>query len=66
MDKEREFVNRPPILDGTNYDYWKARMVVVIKSLDNKAWKFVVKGWDPPMVVDVDGKDTNVMKDEEE
>ncbi|XP_050920063.1 uncharacterized protein LOC127137667 [Lathyrus oleraceus] len=23
MDKEGGFINRPPILDGSNYDYWK-------------------------------------------
>src|ERR1044072_5227009 len=38
-------VNRPPILDGTNYDYWKARIVVFLKSTDSKVWKAVVKGW---------------------
>ena len=66
MDKEGGFVNRPPILDGTNYDYWKARMVAFIKSMDDKAWKAVVKGWDPPMVIGLDGKVTDVIKAEEE
>src|ERR1044072_3111196 len=43
-------VNRPPILDGTNYDYWKARMVVFLKSTDSKIWKAIVKGWKHPVV----------------
>ena len=41
-------------------------MVDFIKSLDNKAWKYVVKGWDPPKVVGQDGKVTDVKKVEEE
>ncbi|PNY13324.1 gag-protease polyprotein [Trifolium pratense] len=26
MDKEGGYVSRPPLLDGSNYDYWKSRM----------------------------------------
>ena len=29
--------SRPPLLDGTNYGYWKARMRSFIKSIDEKA-----------------------------
>jgi len=47
--------SRPPILDGTNYDYWKARMVAFLKSMDNKTWKAIIKGWDHPVVMDKDG-----------
>ena len=61
MNKERGFVNRPPILDGMKHDYWKACMVGFIKSIDNMAWKYVVKGWDPPKVVGLDGKVTDVV-----
>ena len=66
MNKEEGIVNKPPILDGTNYDYWKARMVAFIKSMDNKSWKSVVKGWDPPMAKDEDGKITDMLKAEED
>lgn len=45
------FVNRPPIIDGTNYDYWKARMIVFLKSMDIKTWKSGIKGWTPPMIM---------------
>jgi len=34
MEKEGEFVNIPPLLDGTNYDYWKSRMSAYLKSID--------------------------------
>lgn len=44
IDKEGGFVNRPPIMDSTNYDYWKACMVDFLKSMDNKIWKEVIKG----------------------
>jgi len=44
MDKERGFVNRPNLLDGTNYDYCKSRMSAFLKSTDNRTWKAVSKG----------------------
>ncbi|MCI52348.1 gag-pol polyprotein, partial [Trifolium medium] len=56
MDKEGGFVNRPPLLDGSNYDYWKSRTVAFLKSIDNKTWKSVVRGWEHPKVIDKDGK----------
>lgn len=66
MDKEGRFVNRPPILDDTNYNYWKARMMDFLKSMDSKTWKVVVKGWQHPVVKDKDGKDTTDLKPEED
>ena len=55
MDKEGGYNNRPPLLDGSNYDWWKVRMVAFLKSMDNKAWKAVLKGWDHPVNKDKDG-----------
>ena len=46
----------PPMLDGLNYTYWKARMIAFLKSIDNKTWKVVVSRWTPPQVTDTDGK----------
>lgn len=43
-------VNKPYVLDGTNYDYWKAIMVVFLKSMADNAWKHVIKGWKFPMI----------------
>ena len=48
-NKEGGSVNRPPVLDGTNYDYWKARMTTFLRSIDIKTWKAIVKGWTPPV-----------------
>ena len=65
MDKEGSILNRPPVLDGSNYEFWKVRMIAFLKT-DPKAWKAVVKGWDPPMVRDKDGKTTDIVKPEED
>lgn len=42
--KEGGYVNQPRILDGTNYDYWKAHVVSFLKYMDNKTWKLVMDG----------------------
>ena len=57
MDSSREggSVYRPPVLDGTNYGYWKARMSAFMKSLDTKTWKAVIHGWEAPVTVDDKG-----------
>src|ERR1051325_7227326 len=64
MDKEGGFGSRPPILDGSNYDYWKPRMVAFLKSLDNKAWRAADRGWKHPTKLEKDG--TTSLKLEEE
>ncbi|KAK2452208.1 gag-protease polyprotein [Trifolium repens] len=43
-------VGRPPLLDGTNYDYWKSRMMAFLKSMDSQTWKAVIKGWEHPVM----------------
>jgi len=58
--------SRPPILYGTNYDYWKARMVAFLKSMDSKTWKVIIKGWEHPVVMDRNGKAITTLKPEEE
>ena len=45
--KEGGLVVHPPLLDGTNYGYWKARMHTFIKSMDELAWKAVLTSWSP-------------------
>ena len=46
--KEGISIVRPPLLDGTNYGYWKARMRSFIKSMDKLSRKAVLIGWTPP------------------
>ena len=65
MDNSREggSINRPPILYGSNYGYWKPRMSAFLKSINNKTWKSVLKGWSPPPIKNAEGITTGV-KDE--
>ena len=32
---------KPPQFDGSNYPYWKAKMITYIKSINRKVWKVV-------------------------
>jgi hypothetical protein len=41
-------------------------MSAFLKSIDNKTWKEVLKGWEHPVQLDVDGNMTEVLKPEEE
>ena len=38
----------PPHFDGNNYAYWKVRMKVFLKSIDERVWNFVEYGWEKP------------------
>ena len=58
-------MNRPLILDGSNYDLWKPRMEAYIKSLDNRAWKAILKGWTHPVIIGVDNQPIGELKLEE-
>ncbi|CAJ2633141.1 unnamed protein product [Trifolium pratense] len=63
MDKEGGTISRPPLLIGPeNYDYWKSKMMVFLKSIDSRTWKAVENGWEPPVVIDKDGKKTSEIK----
>ncbi|XP_057803465.1 uncharacterized protein LOC131018777 [Salvia miltiorrhiza] len=48
---------RPPTLDsgGKNYNLWKTRMKIYIKSIDERAWVAVLDGWTPPRTTDENG-----------
>ena len=56
MDSIREgnSMVRPPLLDGSNYSFWKARMRSFLKSIDEKVWQSVMNGWTEPTIT-VDG-----------
>ena len=49
-------ISRPPLLDETNYPYWKMRMRAFIQTMDVMAWRFILTGWTPPTVTDSEGK----------
>ncbi|KAK2369873.1 gag-protease polyprotein [Trifolium repens] len=66
MDKDGTLVSKPPLLDGTNYDYWKSRMAAFLKSIDSRTWKAVLRGWEHLKVKDANGIDTEELKPEED
>ncbi|GAU33559.1 hypothetical protein TSUD_143510 [Trifolium subterraneum] len=66
MDREGGYVTRPPLLDDSNYDIWKARMIAFLKSMDSRTWKAVLKGWEHPKVKDANGVDTYELKQVED
>ena len=51
-------ISRPPLLDGSNYPYQKARLKAFIKALDEKAWRSVLTGWKHPTTKDDKGNVT--------
>jgi len=41
-------------------------MSAYLKSIDDKTWKVVLRGWEHPVVLDKDGHKTEILKPEEE
>ncbi|KAH6781994.1 hypothetical protein C2S51_007287 [Perilla frutescens var. frutescens] len=41
---------RPSLLEGNNYPYWKARIRAFLRLIDELAWKSVTEGWEKPTV----------------
>ena len=37
--------HRPPLFDGTNYSYWKNRMMIYIKAIEMPLWRMVTDGF---------------------
>ncbi|XP_057775493.1 uncharacterized protein LOC130994468 [Salvia miltiorrhiza] len=54
LQREGGSVVRPPLLDGSNYIYWKMRMTSFIRAVDENAWTSVEEGWTAPS--DEEGK----------
>ena len=41
---EGHSINRPPLFDGTNYQFWSNRMSIFMRSFDYEMWDIVVEG----------------------
>ncbi|CAM8997154.1 unnamed protein product [Rhodiola kirilowii] len=54
--KEGQSITRPPLLEGLNYATWKPVMRSFLKSLDEKAWRAVMRGWTEPMMNNLTGE----------
>ena len=48
MGSKGPLKSKVPILDGSNYQFWKARVRTFIKSIDERAWQCVLKEWTQP------------------
>ena len=55
--KEGGSISRPPLLDGSNYSYWKACMKVFIKKIKEKAWRAVLTSWEHLVTKNTKGKE---------
>jgi len=42
-------VGRMPVLDGTNYAYWKLRIRTYLKSIDGQCWEACLKQYVLPL-----------------
>ena len=43
-------INRPPLFCGVNYQFWKVRMKIFVKSIDKCIWNAIKNGPFIPMV----------------
>ena len=41
---EGQSINRPPLFDGTNYQFWSNRMSIFMRSFDYEIWDIVMEG----------------------
>lgn len=57
--------NKPPVLDGTNYAVWKVRTRAYIKAIDEKAWRSILTGWEPPKTEPDGDGDVKIIPEEE-
>ena len=60
--QEGASIGRLPFLTEKNYSHWKGRMQYFLKIQSEKFWNVVDFGWSPPMVLDREGRPTNVIK----
>ncbi|XXG72823.1 hypothetical protein AAC387_Pa07g1834 [Persea americana] len=50
-NREGTSPSKPPLLDGSNYAYWKQRMIGFLKSIDDDVWDIVREGYSKPTIV---------------
>ena len=49
IDLEGHSTNRPPLFDGTNYQFWSTKMSIYMRSCDYLMWDVVVDGLIVPL-----------------
>ena len=48
---EGQSIARPPMFNGTDYAYWKARMKIYLSSVDYDVWDIIEMGYRSPTVI---------------
>eukprot|EP00253_Pinus_taeda_P014342 PITA_14342 len=56
---EREASIRPPIFDGTNFNYWKVRVTAYLQSLGTDVWDIIEIGYTFPSATPTDAAEKN-------
>ena len=46
--REGHSTQRPPLFDGSNYNYWKCRMKIYLQSLNYELWNIVETSYTKP------------------
>lgn len=59
---EREASIRPPIFDGTNFNYWKVRVTAYLQSLGTDVWDIIETGYNFPSATLTDATERRNMK----
>ena len=59
MDRGQSLIIHP-LFDGTNYAYWKVRMIALLQSLDEKVWQAVEIGWTKPKEAPADWDEAKI------
>ena len=49
VDVEWHFTNKPPLFDGSNYQFWSNRMSIFVRTYDYEMWDAVLDGSYVPM-----------------
>lgn len=55
--QEDDFATFLPLIDGSNYTYWKMGMRAFINSLDDNAWIACEEGWSSTTILDVENNE---------
>ena len=48
---EGQSIARPPMFNGSDYAYWKARMKIYLVSVDYDVWDIIETGYKPPTII---------------
>ena len=47
---EGQSISKPPLFNGINYTFWKARIKIFIQALNYNMWRVITKGPHTPTI----------------